>query len=578
MNRKNAQIKSSTRGPNVAWLRHARDSGLPSNWPLWALVLGYAVLVALCWHEWGKTGWPIGSFWWDELALAGAAEAVRTGLIPTVDFWAPFVLPIYLKHWAIAWVGHGAAFVLENLIQGGVVLALFCWLAGRCRQPAAVYGVGVLAVLGACFPFNFGSVTEAELGAVVAACAYNRLGGSLLALVLLMPAMVSVEDVGREVRLVLWLAVVFVMAALLKVTVLQIAWACVLLHSIACPGRGWGRLLLRSSVLALLVLAMMAWHVGGEGYASALSYLSEVRLSVFAQDWRRHVGFLVFTQRAQLAVLLMAALLIALLGRQTGRHWLRPVMVYLLGCAAVCGYTITNFGDHGVMPATAALCALLIAWARENGQLLTLGSRSRVEVTLWQLSKTLLVILVLFYVAVLAHWAYALQEHRKQHGLVNMPLESDLLARSYLIAPNAWALRPDMVQADLPINLGNPGVFASYLVGVDEASAYLKRNVPDRSQSVYALDFPAYVFSLVGSYRVPKHSFPWLHFGHEVTLDRHPDPGAMLADVDVLLVAKCSLSASNRTYLARLFRREIETGWQLKDMLNCWDVYVRRTN
>lgn len=570
-------MKPSTWQFNLLRLEHARGVRSPLNWPLWMLVLGYAVLAAWCWREWGATGWPIGSFWWDELALAGAADAVRTGLVPTVDFWAPFVLPIYLKHWSIAWVGHGSAFVLENLIQGGVVLALFCGLSGRARRPVAVYGVGALAVLGACAPFNFGSVTEAELGTVVAACAYNRLGGSLLALVLLMPAMAFDEDVGRDARLVVWLATVFVLAATLKITVLQIAWGWTLAQVLVHPGRGWGRLLLHSSLLAFLVLVALAWLAGGAaGYLDALSHLSEVRLTILEQDWRRYVGFLVFTQRAQLAVLLMAGLLIAALGRLGDRPWLRLVLAYFLGCAAVCGYTITNFGDHGVMPAVSALCALLMIWARGRDRSGLLGARKRFERLLWGASRALLAMLVLFYVAVLMYWAHALHEARAKHGLMNMPLKSGLLARSYLIDPEAWAIRPDLVQADLPINLGNPGVFASYLVGVDEASAYLRSNVPDRSQSVYALDFPAYVFSLVDGYRVPKNSFPWLHVGHEVTLDRHPSQKALLSDVSVLLISKCSVSPGNRTYLARLFRREVETAWELKHRLNCWDVYERR--
>jgi len=75
---------------------------------------------------------------------------------------------------------------------------------------------------------------------------------------------------------------------------------------------------------------------------------------------------------------------------------------------------------------------------------------------------------------------------------------------------------------------------------------------------------------------VPKHSFPWLHVGHEVTLDHYPLPNELSADVDVLLIPKCSLSPNNRTYLARIFRREVESGWQVQERLNCWDVYGRR--
>ena len=126
--------------------------------------------------------------------------------------------------------------------------------------------------------------------------------------VLLLPAVAPPDDVGRRVRWIGWLASLFFLAALLKITVLQIAWAWVLVLQLVQPGRGWGRLLVHASLWCLAALVVVAWVAGGaSGYWSALSGLSEVRWSVLEQEWRRYVGFLIFSQRVPLSLLLMAA-------------------------------------------------------------------------------------------------------------------------------------------------------------------------------------------------------------------------------------------------------------------------------
>lgn len=537
---------------------------------------GFAVLVVWCWMRWGHTGWPIGSYWWDELALAGAAEAIRTGLVPTVDFWAPFVLPLYLKQWAIAWVGYGGSFVAECLMQGALVLLLFWGLVGRERQPLSVYGVGALAVLGAVAPFNLGSATEAQLGSAVAACAYNRLGGAILSLVMLLPAIR--RDAAHDGRLTGWLAVTFVLTMLLKITVFQIAWVLIFLKALLEPRSGLWRVLCGATLLAVVTLGVLAWIGGGaKGYVSALQYLSEVRMSLLKGHVLSLVGYLVFTQRFPMALMLLCALIVIARAHLASRLWLRHVAWYLVACGATCAYTSTNWGDHGLLPATAAMCTLLLACEVGTLEGVVPEAQRRIDRLLRISGYGLLWGGLVLFLAAMAYWAWALDERRADEGMMHMPVRSALFAGNYVIEPKAWDKRPDMLAADLPINLLNPGVYASYVEGLEGAYAYLDRWVPDRSLSVYALDFPAYVFSAMGGYRVPRHSYPWMLFDHEITIDHHPDAETLLSDVDVLMVSKCSLSGGNRKWLHAIYRVHIEAHWKREASVRCWDVYRRRS-
>jgi len=537
--------------------------------------VGFVALAAWCWTRWGHTGWPIGSYWWDELALAGAAEAIRTGLVPTVDFWAPFVLPLYLKQWAIAWVGHGGSLVAECLMQGALVLLMFFGLVGRERQPLAVYGVGGVAVLGAVAPFNLGSATEAQLGSVVAACAYNRLGGAILSLVMLLP--VIRRDATDDRRLTGWLAATFVLAMLLKITVLQIAWVLIFLWVILMPRCGLWRVLCGATLLALLAFGLLALLGGGaKGYVSALQYLSEVRMSLLKGHVQSLIGYLVFTQRFPLALLLLCGLIVIGRAHLAGRPWLRHVVWYLLACGAICAYTTTNWGDHGLLPATAAMSALLLACEVSTSEGVVPEAQRRVDRLLQVSGYGLLWGGLVLFLSAMVCWTWGLEGQRTEEGVMHMPVRSALFAGNYVIEPKAWEKRPDMLAADLPINLLNPGVYASYVEGLESAYAYLDKQVPDRSLSVYALDFPAYVFSVMGGYRVPRHSYPWMLFDHEITIDHHPDAETLLSDVDVLMVPKCSLSGGNRKWLHAIYRVHIEAHWKREASVRCWDVYRRR--
>jgi hypothetical protein len=181
--------------------------------------------------------------------------------------------------------------------------------------------------------------------------------------------------------------------------------------------------------------------------------------------------------------------------------------------------------------------------------------------------------LMALYVGFLAWWAFALVTE----GPASAPSSrSAFWAQNFTLPLGAWSHRPDVSIGGVPTNLRNPAVYASYIDGLDEAQQALEHLQPDRSQSVYALDFPSFAFSVASGYRVPRGARAWLLYGHEITLDSFPSAQGLLQDVDVLMVAKCSLVGRNRYYLERIYRLDIQSNWTLRQETRCWNIYFRK--
>lgn len=552
---------------------HEGDLVLGAWKPLLCLVCVLAFLAAGCWWRWGATGWPVGSFWWDELALSGAAHAMREGMVPTVDFWAPLILPLYLKMYTENWVGYQSAYVLECLLQGGVVVALFAGLVGRQRLPASAYWVVALLALSVMAPFNIGSTTQAKLGTVVNACSYNRLGGGLIALVAMLP--VVRRGSGRDYLLMVWLATVLVIAALLKITVLQISWMLVALWAALSGEKGWWRLLGGATALALATLlpfgSTFDWW---QGYAAALAAMSELRASLLAERSQFYLTQ-VLDHRFELFVLVFAAFLVAVQSMLLRRSWVGPVVWSLLAGAAMCAYTVTNFGDSGLMPVVSVLWAIPLLLGDVGGaaQDQSLGRYVRL---ISRVLSGLFLILFVMYLGAILFWASWFDF--KNHGRHSVVIDSQVeFLRNYHFDEADWRDRFNIRVNGGWGNYRRPSVYASYLVGVDEAAVFLSGYETDRRKSVYALDFPAYVFPLVAGYRVPKGTYPWVLYGHEMTIEHHPNPDRLFSDVDILMLPKCSLAAGNRRLLGALYRVWIEQHFEKVASLSCWDVH-RKSN
>lgn len=545
-------------------------------WRMGLLWLSFSILAAWVWCTWGQTGFPVGSFWWDELALAGAARAVQRGMVPLLDFWAPFISPIYLKALAQSLAGLRGGYVLECLLQGLVVLLLVTALLGRRKQSAGVYLVGAWAILQAVLPFNLGTIAEAGLGTVAFSGAYNRMGGALITLLLL--SMTLRPGSSRRGAMASpfdwWMASVLVLAFLTKVTVFQLAVVMCMARGVLIRDERW-HWWWPSLALAGGLLLCVLWPTGmGAAYFDALHQLSALRVNLWQDRWALTCLELL-DHRLELVALTLFCALSAWRGVLARQPWVGPVCFYLLCCALVLLYSLSNFGDNGLLPALASAHVLFRdTW---GGKPMEDGVEQRRELRLLRAAQGgLLFMGALAYLSFVLRWTGALLDERASARWIHFPVHSEALAAHHQVQASAWAGRPPIWVSGVSTPLRSPATYAAYADGLDEALLFLAREVPDRQRSVYALDFPSYAFALLGGYRIPRHTYPWLLHGHEYAIDSHPPGEQLLADVDVLMVSKCSLSEGNRKYLAAIYRIDIERDWRLIGRLRCWDALKRR--
>lgn len=539
---------------------------------VWVLLSMMILISVFSCGLWGRQGWPIGSFWWDELALAGGAHAIDLGLKPTVDFWAPFIWPIYQKWFATKVAGLPGSYVAECVMQGWIVFIFFVAAVWSRRLHWMGYVAAGVLIMSAVSPFNTLSVTEARLGEISFDCSYNRLGGAIIGLVVMWIGMLPEEQIDTR-RNVIWLAFVLIFSFLLKITVFQIAWLLVFVKSLSQPTQAWMRLWVKSSVVAGAGLAVVFALLGGvAGYWDALLHLSKVRAASF--DLVSVVTLLILIHRFELALYLLPALLIVFWGARNERKIVGEVAWYLMSLGGFCLYTASNYGDNGLMPTMTSIFNLIactipkyqaVRVEREQGSLMILR----------RLAISCFWILIVFYASFVAWWMGSYYE-RSRH----VPAEQ--LGAPGNLPGGGYAARLDSVgfvnlrALDIPINVSDPRLFAQYWRELAEANDFLRHQWPSRQTRVYALDFPAYVFSLLSDYDVPHGSYPWLLFDHELNLDHYPDAGSLLGNVDVLLSSKCSLTGGNRQWLFAMYRVYIEKNFAIVGSTRCWNIYSRK--
>jgi hypothetical protein len=556
-------------GRSVVPQRIRQSLTQPISW-MWFVFIFFSACV---WAQWGEAGFPVATAWWDELALAGAAQAVQRGMVPGVDFWAPFILPIYLKALAQTLVGLRSGYVLECLLQGGLVLVLFtCLLRGR-RADAWALLVGACAVAQATLPFNLGGLVQADMGSVVYAGAYNRLGGAIFTLVVL--ALAMPRDAGHHRGLAVWLGVVLAAAFLVKVTVFQLCAVVCVGHVLLCPGWAsrWWWIKPLGLATALLCLALGPTGIA-EPLFHALRDLSDLRASL----WQRRLGLSAMAlaqHQFELLLLVLCGALAAGHGLASRTPWVGFTVWYTLSTAALVLYMLSNFGDNGLSPAVACVYALSVGHARRDDRDHAPSSSDTLANAFCRGIHGVLALAASLYLGGCALWSWSLVQRQHAADLIHFPAQTVALSNYHLIEAAAWQARPPIAVAGVTVDSRSLATYAAYAEGLDEALAFLMHQLPDQATSVYALDFPAYAFALLGGYRIPIHSRPWLMYGHEISVDVHPSSGELLADVDVLMVSKCSLAMGSRRHLAAMYQAAVERSFRPLARLKCWDVWVR---
>jgi len=428
--------------------------------------------------------------------------------------------------------------------------------------------------LQAVLPFNLGTVAQAGLGTVAFSGAYNRLGGALITLLLLAMTLrrSPAQSGGLTSLFVWWLALVLALSFLTKVTVFQLAVVMCIARGVLSPNERW-HWWWPSLALSVVLLLCVLWPTGmAPGYFDALHQLSALRVTLWHDRWTlTYLEFL--DHRVELVALILFCALSAWRGIQARQTWVGPVCFYLFCCTLLLLYMLSNFGDNGLFPTLASAYVLCRdTWGAKPLSDDDLRGEARL---LCMLQGGMLLLGAMAYLAMCLRWGVALVDERLSARWIHFPVKSEVLATQYQIQASVWAGRPPIWVPGVSTSLRSPATYSAYADGLDDALQFLALQVPDRKQSVYALDFPSYAFALLGGYRIPRHTYPWLLHGHEYSIESHPSGAQLFADVDVLMVSRCSLSMGNQKYLAAIYRLDIQRDWRRIGRLRCWDVFRR---
>lgn len=535
---------------------------------LLTMALAYLAVGAYVWGRWGRDGWPAGSNWWDDLALSGAGQAILSGLTPNQDFWAPFVFPMYLRALAIHWTGLNAAYVFENLANGAIVLALCCGLMWGRRQQFALYGAVMMLVVAAAFPFNLTSISEANFGYVAYAGSYNRLGGGLMGVIFLLPILLPRplgrrQDAGR----VLILSVTLALAFFVKVTAFQACVFMLLLRAALFRQEFPPRLLCITLIITTIAIAAICQWFGQWGYFDALADASSIRAETLLSRTHWLLGYLVYYDRIILALFLVLALLVVVSGVLARVSMAAPAIWFLAAVAITSVYTLVNYGDNGLMPVIGAVATLIhdhqsLAGKRRDG--------ARIATTVKRVINLLGILSAVYYLAMAAVFLVACRH------VLDLDRRDAGAGKGYLFDATDVGRALELKHAAFPMDMGDPAVYVRYVDVVADGLRYLESAGVPRSKSVYVMDFPAYMYATHGGYRVPRHSYPWMLYGHEITIDHRPDPSVIFADVDVLMFSKCTPWAGNRRWLYDIYRVDINKAFSRVANRECWDIFMKK--
>ncbi len=519
---------------------------------------------------------PIGQYWWDSLALSGAAEAINQGLVPSIDFWSPMVAPIYLKWLALELGGVGNYYFIEHALMAGLGGAFYVALFWRRLPPWGFWVFLVLTLLIAGLPFNQSSVISSKQGYLNYAASYNRFCDALLLITFLIPAAFSsVRRLsGGDLLVVGLMALVL---AYTKVSALQVMLAVLMVWALFLRSRELG-LQLTQVLVGCVLAAVLIWALTGigPGYLQALDDVAAVKRVTAVMDLPKRLFLTWQRQWFQALVLAGGTAWAFWLTLRHGPHLLRTWRFLMLAAwYAVCMggvimFSSTNHGDVGLMPLAAFAWSSLYLHRQLRAEGSVGHGKLRGDRVLLILAALLVVSSFVGYGRWLRHMVQA------DRTWINMPVENAYFRDNVRVNVEDWARRPTLTRSIKPerteLTASVPS-FGGYVEAAMPAIRFLEREFPSRMQTVYALDFPSYLFTLTSQFAVPRGTYPWLLYRHELLEASHPAPELLFKHVDIVALNRCSLHVGNRLWMPKLFLPYVRQHYQLMFQSNCWELY-----
>ena len=279
----------------------------------------------------------------------------------------------------------------------------------------------------------------------------------------------------------------------------------------------------------------------------------------------------------------------------------RPVFsrssdLFVLSVFATVAFTLTNYGDLGLLPVSAGFLVYLKITDREESNKSSAGRGSTVspgaegrwnnlagrawrKLTTRQALLTLGGFVVLIYLYNIGFNVYDIGKHQIAGNFVDVGTGNDYLSRRFTV--HDWHLKTRSVREDIleskdPIN-ADIGDFVFWVHEAVRASESLKDLGIMNDRKVFAVTFPTYIFSKLSDFRVPEGTYPWLLVNHNVLGDdKDISMAAMLDDAEIVMEDKCNLHRASRLALPEVFRDRLRSDFRSIQISPCWDAHFRQ--
>ena len=324
----------------------------------WGLAFLSLAVIAAAIFAFSAHRLPISAYFWDDLIFEGSFYAMDHGHLPVRDFWAPLIFPLYLG-WLANKLNPGGWYFVLCLLQGLLALAL-SWPALRARFSSKFrHWVLLFIFLLATLPFNTSTTTgfPEYMNFIYYPGFYNRFSMTLIGVILLMAVPPRPDKEGTlewlMAPLMLWLLFLTKISAF-YVGLIFFAAVIVLRFASFMRFRGW-------LWLALALAPALVLHDFLALYLEQLRVLAANKLGVLQQElveWRwRQFHHRSAIEMAAVGVALVAAVA-GFVGERKKWRYLLLVGFCFSAIAAIGLFTMTSYGDLGIVPAAFPLLTL----------------------------------------------------------------------------------------------------------------------------------------------------------------------------------------------------------------------------
>lgn len=549
----------------------------------------------------------MGNLFHDTLVFDSISYAISQGLRPSIDFYATMIVPFYMRYFANNIADGAFAENIELWIYSAVLTIVFFALLYKKVKPIVLLAISLLMIVFMMVRLNYINTIAIldNLYLFSHAGSYNRFLDMLMAAVIL-SAIPSLDSRIVKYTRILFYTIVLLFGLYTKISTFPIFL--LLITTIVLLSQNYKIMDLMAVYILVALGVISVWYFTGIGkeYFQFLGHLGDYKTIRLKEEliYQRYVGFL--SHSLYDAIIIIISLITYnrlfkdelssqsikkdVLLKNSGMYLRVSPVLYILvislfSLASVTMFTLTNYGDMGFFP----LIALFYV------------ARKTLYIHKIELSKNAKRYFIILFFAFFAVYVYKFTKavggriyYMQNTEFVSLSNALDTLDKNgsihkenkiydkyYVNKDKIDELRSNKDVLETLTPVANLFTHANYLTSFylfDEINAKLDTLNITKDKSIYLIDFPAYYFAMLRDSRIPKYTYPFLLYNHEIGKEFHPKAQDMFRDVDVVIVTDLSLPKNNKMYLNGLYGDYIDKNYDLLYRNKYYKIYEKKEN